>query len=407
MELFGHHVLVKTSRKQQENPNMEMGSGLLFSCIIKLLFPGTNTNVCIQHHDVCVVVCCICCVVVFILKNKNMTIKDVLDSMVPWNPHVPCNIIRTLPNGEKRCIMLTGEEHTYAARVIRHLPLCVRSQFIIEGLDLFPQPPTPSPLSVALAVDRDSKLYGQQIWSSAKKQSSINFLSVFENRPKSNPVSITTFTGKTYRAMTYHDRLKYLKMKARDVERNIPYYDNEVATGTSCRLVLELDWRTKQYRPDWSRSFTKHARRIARLAKKVFQSEHVFAHCLSRPSALCEKHRVFKYGLHIIFPDIVVDMSVGKWFSDLCKQLFPDREPGYVDGVYGEQMARLRPIYSRKIVRDKLHPELSHASSYYDYACSVDESHVYQHKFESVYEKLVATAMNPPTSQKSTPLNAA
>ena len=73
--------------------------------------------------------------------------------------------------------------------------------------------------------------------------------------------------------------------------------------------------------------------------------------------------------MHIIFEHIRVDVDEGQSFSEACKELFPKENSEYVDGIYRDGVARLRPAYARKLDREK---NALYGSLFYYYVCTVD-----------------------------------
>ena len=220
---------------------------------------------------------------------------------------------------------------------------------------------------------------------------------------------MTTFIpGNTYRGMTTADREKYMRIKAHDVTiynkwKPIPYFDNEYTTEP-CRLVLELDKKTTKYEHDRMHKMLQDAENIVDAVNDTFVgTEFLFAHVLSRPATFDKKKKVWKYGLHIVFPTCIVSLKTGMCFSKNVAKLFPEEDEGYVDGVYTRTLARLRPAYARKRCKDP-DREYPLGSAYYTYYASIGKSGMYTDANieDSTYKILRDTSLIPLAGAKKT-----
>ena len=66
----------------------------------------------------------------------------------------------------------------------------------------------------------------------------------------------------------------------------------------------------------------------------IFDGKDTICHVLTRYPYQRKKDQVWKYGMHLIFQEAVVSVDEGRQFTEACKQLFPDDEESYVDGIY-------------------------------------------------------------------------
>ena len=239
------------------------------------------------------------------------------------------------------------------------------------------------------------------MYRAVEKQTSIGFLDQFNIADKGKPLSMTTFVpGETFRGMTLADRETYWKLKAMDVAnkwKSIPYFDNECTTE-NCRLVLELDKKTSKFEHDRIGKMMNDVELIVEKVNETFDSGDglfLYAHVLSRPPSFDGKKRVWKYGLHIVFPSTVVSLNTGMFFSKNVAKIFPEEGEGYVDGVYSKGLARLRPAYARKKCQGP-GEQYPHGSSYYTYFASFDKGGLYQDKaLNNAYTILRETSLIP------------
>ena len=185
--------------------------------------------------------------------------------------------------------------------------------------------------------------------------------------------------------MNLDDHRIYLKLKASDIDNGIAYFDNELAHDTS-RLVLEFDRKTETEDPDWKSKMIIDIqtciKAVYKLWKNKIDKKHVYCHVLTR---LPEKtDTMFKYGVHVIFPGIIVDRLCGERFTNHISNIVDD-----VDGVYScKTGARLRPVFSRKLLREK--GVVIGASSFYDHDFSVRrDGRIYNQAFGNTFEKLI------------------
>jgi hypothetical protein len=222
--------------------------------------------------------------------------------------------------------------------------------------------------------------YGlKDLWKKVNKQTSRSMLDPFK---QGDNLCMTLFSGGKYYDMSTKDWDRYFVKKARDVDNGIPYFDNQFVSTGACRLALEFDLKTKCQLENWQDTFAEHSKLVCQLARAWFDGDDCEAHTLVRKPyqksiGACTDGD-WKYGMHLIFENIVVDVDEGENFTDACKDLFPDHDDGYVDNVYTRGVARLRPAYGRKIDRHgrKTDPkgQFCTGSYFYDYAWSVDHS---------------------------------
>jgi hypothetical protein len=206
---------------------------------------------------------------------------------------------------------------------------------------------------------------------------------MLERFKQGDNLCMTLFSGGKYFDMSAKDWDRYFVKKARDVDNGIPYFDNQFVSTGSCRLALEFDLKLKCKKEDWCESFVEHAKLVCALARAWFDDNNdCEAHLLVRtpyqkPSSGWANNGDWKYGIHLIFENIRVDVDEGECFTDACKELFPEHDDGYVDSVYNQGVARLRPAFGRKIDRlgKKKDPdgEFATGSYFYYYGCSVNQ----------------------------------
>jgi hypothetical protein len=254
-----------------------------------------------------------------------------------------------------------------------------------------PPPPPPGPLQLAIKASFDAEIRDKNLWTLVEKQSSRRFLSKFDRQSSKKELSMTTFfPKKCYRGMKDGDKLAYMRMKARDVARDIPYFDNQFAVG-SCRLAFELDLKERGYDRNWEQSFVYDSSKLVRMVQKIFPDKKgIIARCLARPPQRMPMGW-WKYGLHIVFPTVIVSIEEGIKISEMAKTKFP--QEGYVDSVFVGQYARMRPAYARK-VQEQDKDVKQYAKSYYRYVYSTDGRKVSKEEFPNVFEELRATSLH-------------
>jgi hypothetical protein len=241
---------------------------------------------------------------------------------------------------------------------------------------------------------------------------------------------MTLFSGGKFYGMTLHDRSVYNKKKAADVDKGIVYTDNEFAPR-HCRLAFEMDLKSKVgegFNESWLEDMINHAGYITKqMGRKYWKAT---AHLLTRPPYQTEKG-IWKYGMHIIFPYIIVTWQQGDKMTRNLK-----RKISYLDSVYeGGDIARLRPAFSRKVERSngesywdngmvtvpqetqlvtlKILPKgkkrtkpkqrfkkILTLAYFYDYhkslKCNNGKIKLYVHGFRDTYHMLMQTALSPP-----------
>jgi hypothetical protein len=155
----------------------------------------------------------------------------------------------------------------------------------------------------------------------------------------------------------YHESLR---IKALDIEKQVILTDAEVAHNCEgIRLFFELDYRTTSIPLPAIETVMIHANIIYQTVFDCFPSmDNIVMHM-----AMCQKKRKQKrseskialaWGLHVIFPDIVVTTSIMKLISQLLDIRISKIDPTWsnvVDGAsYRSNSATLRPCFSYKMI---------------------------------------------------------
>jgi len=268
-----------------------------------------------------------------------------------------------------------------------------------------------------------SLLKGQKFWKAWRKQT-VN-VSRFEtnkkNKKKSKKeLSMTTFfPARCYRGMKRHDRLAYMRSKARDIDNGAAFFDNEFVASGKCRLAFELDLTEGPgFNKSWEQRFVTDAAMLTRFVQQIFpKNKSVFARCLGRRPAVVEGSananiaearkkkiskiemdklrsgpRDWKYGLHIVFPEVIVSLKKGKLISDFAvKSLFKERPSGYLDPVFVGTQARMRPAYARKVKNDS--EGKPYGTGYYAYQFSTNGKKMWKEVFTTTLDELRGTSL--------------
>lgn len=205
-------------------------------------------------------------------------------------------------------------------------------------------------------------------------------------------VVLTSFVGGKWYDMTRNHLIAYWKIKAKDLEKKIPYFENElVPAGRTSRLALELDLKSETPVKDWQVKFDKTAMKIVKLASKCFEASSCKAHVLTRPPYQDAKKR-WKYGLHLVFERIIVTNDEGERFTAIAEKLSP-----YVDGIYRNGVARLRPAFSRK---KETHEGGVSGTSAYTYRHTITKKLKTRRKDYDFFQVMTKTSLCHPNEKK-------
>ena len=215
---------------------------------------------------------------------------------------------------------------------------------------------------------RKSKIYlgstMSEVWEHTNEQTSSRILQRF--RDDGDDLSMTLFTGGKYVGMTPADHDAYFVKKARDIDNGIPYFDNQFVSSGKSRLALEFDLKSEK-KLDWKQKFRQDSKEVGELATLWFEDQQTDAHVLTR-QPYQTKTGIWKYGMHMVFEHIAVDAEEGEKFSETAKDNFPNDNDAYVDGIYVDGVARLRPAFSRKLDRER---GAMYGSHFYYYSWSI------------------------------------
>jgi hypothetical protein len=184
-----------------------------------------------------------------------------------------------------------------------------------------------------------------EIHSYTKKQTSRSDLYHKQSDVGAPPLCMTDFAGGKYYDMTIAEKRSYLKKKANDVDREFVYTDNEFSRGRS-KLVFEFDLKSDTVVEDWKEQFITSATYVAQKVASA-RRRQVTCHLLTRPPTQTKQGQ-WKYGMHLIFEDVITSVKKGHELSGKFKTKIP-----YIDSVYDGEYARLRPAYARKVERNK------------------------------------------------------
>jgi len=243
----------------------------------------------------------------------------------------------------------------------------------------------------------------KELYKFTNKQTSRKLMYHFQSNVGNPDLCLTLFSGGSFYGLSTTQKKAYLRKKATDVDNDILYTDNEFAAGRS-KLCFEFDLKSVEQLADWKQQFIASASYIAqKLATAKHQS--VTCHLLTRPPKQCNKSGEWKYGMHVVFGDVITSVQKGHKLSAKFKHKI-----AYIDSCYDGDNARLRPAYGRKVERTgrkcvcnmpcDLCACLSvYLSSAYCYDRSIiataQAAEVDVIEFKSTYQELLATTIWP------------
>jgi hypothetical protein len=241
-----------------------------------------------------------------------------------------------------------------------------------------------------------------ELYQYTNLQTSRKFLHHFQSNVGNPELCLTFFSGGSYYGLSTAQKKQYLRKKALDIDNDIIYTDNEFSENRS-RLCFEFDMKTINPVADWMDQFVESAIHIAKKIA-ISKQQKVTCHLLVRPVQKC-KNDELKYGMHIVFSDVITTVSHGHKLSGKFK-----KKINYIDSCYDGNSARLRPMYSRKVNRaglKKCHcnspPDICaclsvNLSTSYDYSSSLivtasGDVTTQVMEFKSTYSKLLSTSI--------------
>ena len=254
--------------------------------------------------------------------------------------------------------------------------------------------------TLKLGPFRDMK----ELYKFTNKQTSRKFMYHFQSDVGNPALCLTLFSGGSFYGLSDAAKKQYLRKKASDIDNSILYTDNEFAAGRS-KLCFEFDMKSVEQVVDWNQQFIASASYIAQKLAAAKQQQSVTCHLLTRPPKKCNKSGEWKYGMHLVFADVITSVQKGHKLSAKFKQKI-----AYIDSCYDGDNARLRPAYARKVERtgrkcvcnmpSDLCACLSvYLSSAYCYDRSISAtakaSEVHVIVFKSTYRELLATTIWP------------
>ena len=146
--------------------------------------------------------------------------------------------------------------------------------------------------------------------------------------------------------------------RAEDIEKNITVFDNEmVRLSEGACAYFEVDYRSR-VAPMREEEMIQHALVIQDVVKEFFHkalnvSFRMWVLTCEPKIKMAKKSEIIKIanGMHIIFPNIIVDRVRGKQlcFSAGLRLERKCGRPGIVDDCYKKNIANLRPAYGVKI----------------------------------------------------------
>jgi hypothetical protein len=231
----------------------------------------------------------------------------------------------------------------------------------------------------------------EEIYEYTNQQTSRKFLYHRQSDVGNPSLCLTSFIGGSFYGLSNAQKRLYLTKKAADIDREddefiehgimssidqIIYTDNEFQQHRS-KLAFEFDLKSADFLSNWKSEFTTSAKYIVRKVSQA-KNKDVICHLLIRPPQRCKDGR-WKYGMHLIFENLVVSMRKGSELSKTFRKKIP-----YIDSVYDGDTARLRPAYARKLIRSDLKecgcflpPDICaclscYLSTYYNYYESIE-----------------------------------
>ena len=242
-----------------------------------------------------------------------------------------------------------------------------------------------------------------ELYKFTNKQSSRKFLFHFQSNVGNPPLCLTLFSGGSFYGLSDAAKKQYLRKKATDIDNGIIYTDNEFAANRS-KLCFEFDLKCVEEVADWKKQFIASACYIAQKIAAAKQ-QSVSCHLLTRQPKQCIKSGKWKYGMHVVFGDVITSVQKGQKLSTKFK-----KKIACVDSCYSGNNARLRPAYARKVERTgrkctcKMPSDLCacvgvYLSTAYCYDRSIsataETSKVHVIEFKSTYRELLATTIWP------------
>jgi hypothetical protein len=182
----------------------------------------------------------------------------------------------------------------------------------------------------------------KELYSFTNKQTSRRFLYHFQSNVGNPPLCLTLFSGGSFYGLSIAQKKAYLRKKATDIDNGIMYTDNEFATDRS-KLCFEFDLKSVEQVADWTQPFISSARYIA-LKIAEAQQKNVLCHLLIRPPKQSSNSGEWKYGMHVVFENVITSVQKGHKLSTKIKTKI-----AYVDSCYHGDIARLRPAHARKL----------------------------------------------------------
>jgi hypothetical protein len=229
----------------------------------------------------------------------------------------------------------------------------------------------------------------KEIHSYTKKHTTRSDLYHQQSDVGNPPLCLTLFSGGKYLGMSIAQKRSYLKKKANDIDREFIYTDNEFSKGRS-KLAFEFDLKSDVIVENWKEQFTISATYIAEKIAAA-KGQQVTCHLLTRPPTQTKQGQ-WKYGMHLIFEDVITSVEKGHQLSRRFQTKIP-----YIDSVYDGEYARLRPAYARKVERGKNSIYLSTAYTYETTVRALDgvQTEVVSVVFYDTYSELLATSIWP------------
>jgi hypothetical protein len=298
--------------------------------------------------------------------------SDIMPRFIEGEPPLGLEFVitRIRPNGSTSFVSAYDAwEYSEMQRVVSHTPDLFRDQFKFGGCPLENRPTYEQTLATRR---KQSRIYlgtdMNEVWQFTNQQTSHWFLKQFHTGDK---LCMTSFTGGKSFDMSQKDIDIYLIMKAKDIDNGVTYFDNQFVSSGKCRLAIEFDLKLPDEFEGWRQKFKKDSLLVIEMASVWFgEDAQCTAHILTRYP--CHTKTGWKYGMHLIFEHLRVDIDEGIAFSKGCQELFPQDADDYVDGIYRNGLARLRPAYARKLERED--GELF-GSLFYYYSWTVDDMH--------------------------------